>query len=73
MFIDLEPNHAFRTVKKEDRLESEDMEFHRKVYEAYIAEAEENPDRIVKIVPCQDKSETKEKILNALRQRGIIR
>lgn len=49
------------------------MEFHRKVYEAYIAEAEENPDRIVKIVPCQDKSETKEKILNALRQRGIIR
>ena len=72
VFIDLSYADAFRTVKKEDRLEAENSDFHSRVYKAYIDEADREPDRIVRITPCIDKKETHNKILEALRNRGII-
>ena len=39
VFIDLRPSDAFRSVRREDRLEREKAEFHDKVYEGYLAQA----------------------------------
>ena len=72
VFIDLPPTDAFRTVKKEDRLEDESSDFHKRVYRAYIGEAEREPHRIVRITPCIEKLDTHHKILNVLREKGII-
>ncbi|NLZ25844.1 MAG: dTMP kinase [Clostridiales bacterium] len=73
VFIDLEPKQSFRMVKKQDRIEQEGDEFHYKVYKAYLEEIRLAPERFVTIEPCQDKFATHEKILKALRERGIIR
>ena len=39
VFIDLRPSAAFRSVRREDRLEQEAADFHDKVYEGYIAQS----------------------------------
>ncbi|MDD4839529.1 MAG: dTMP kinase [Clostridia bacterium] len=73
IFIDLAPADAFRTFKKADRLEQEGSTFHSSVYKAYLNEVENSNGRIVKVVPCQNKMETHEKILNALRDKGVFK
>lgn len=45
--IDVSPEIAFRRLKTRDRLESEDMEFHRRVYEGFLSLYQSNKDRIV--------------------------
>lgn len=45
--IDVSPEVAFRRLKTRDRLESEDMEFHRRVYEGFLSLYQSNKDRIV--------------------------
>jgi dTMP kinase len=53
-FLDLGPERSLRRrtdATSADRIESERMDFHRKVYEAYRKLAEEFPERI-RIVPC---------------------
>lgn len=76
VFIDLPPERSFRSRTKalslEDRFENENQEFHKKVYEGYIRAAELSQGRIVKVEPCTDKAQTTAKIINLLRQKGII-
>ena len=51
--LDPEKGRARLDQNAMDRLESEEMEFHRKVYDGYIALSEKYPDRIKKIDAAQ--------------------
>ena len=73
VFIDLRPSDAFRSVRREDRLEREKAEFHDKVYEGYLAQASTSNGRFVMIKPEKDKNETHRKIIAALREKGAVR
>lgn len=73
VFIDLRPSDAFRSVRREDRLEREKAEFHDKVYEGYLAQASTSNGRFVMIKPEKDKNETHRKIIAALREKGAIK
>ncbi|MBQ0099092.1 MAG: dTMP kinase [Firmicutes bacterium] len=75
IFLDLPPIEAFKRkggVDKNDRLELSGMEFHNKVYEGYLSLAKKYPNRIVKIDASGSKEQTQEKIINALKENGII-
>lgn len=73
IFLDLRPSEAFRTHRMADRLELEKAEFHERVYEGFVAEAEASNGRIVRIKPDPDKFVTSQRILNALREIGVLR
>lgn len=77
IFIDLSPDKSFRRknnkVVLNDRLEKEDLSFHMKVYEGYKEAESISNGRIVSVVPCEDKMETFSKILNVMREKGIIK
>lgn len=73
VFIDLRPSDAFRSVRREDRLEREKAEFHDKVYEGYLAQASTSSGRFVMIKPEKDKNETHRKIIAALREKGAVK
>ncbi len=53
LLIDVDPENGFQRLygrgTKPDRMESETMEFHRKVREGYLRLQKEHPDRIVRI------------------------
>ena len=75
LFLDLPPEQAFKRkggVDKNDRLELAGLEFHNKVYEGYKTVAELFKDRIYTIDASGTKQETHEKIINALKVKGII-
>lgn len=75
VFIDLPPEHRFRSRERTkslcDRLEDETEAFHSKVYEGFLEIAKNSP-RFLKIEPCREKDDTFNKIVDALKQRGII-
>ncbi len=73
VFIDLRPSAAFRSVRREDRLEREEAQFHDRVYDGYIAQSRTSNGRFVMIKPEKDKNETHRKIIAALRERGAIK
>lgn len=73
IFIDLKPSEAWRTFKNNDRLEQESAEFHDKVYAGYVAEMNTSNGRIVSIKPDFNKYDTSKKIINCLREKGIIK
>ena len=73
VFIGLRPSDAFRSVRREDRLEREKAEFHDKVYEGYLAQASTSNGRFVMIKPEKDKNETHRKIIAALREKGAVK
>ena len=73
IFIDLSPEHSWRTYRTADRLEQESNEFFNKVYEGFLHEIEASNGRIVPIKPEFDKNATSQKIINAMRERGIIK
>ncbi len=77
IFIDLPHDKMFRSLKKAaemgDRFEVETDDFHKRVYEGFSEIAKKYPDRIIRIVPCESKSDTSEKIIGALRDRGLIK
>lgn len=75
LFLDLTPEQAFKRkggVDKEDRLELSGMEFHNKVYEGYKTAKQKFPERIVEIDASGTKEQTHAKIVNALKEKGII-
>ena len=75
LFLDLPPEKAFLRkggVDKNDRLEMQGLEFHNKVYAGYKAVAEIFGDRIVTIDASGSKEQTHLKIINALKDKGII-
>lgn len=73
VFIDLRPSSAFRSVSRNDRLEQENISFHDKVYEGYIAQSAASNGRFVMIKPEKERLETHRKILDALKKRGAVK
>ncbi len=75
IFLDLSPEAAFKRkggADKKDRVEISGMEFHNRVYEGYLELAEKFSDRIIPIDCSGEKNETHEKIIAALKGRGVL-
>lgn len=75
VFLNLAPKYAFMRkggADKNDRLELSGFEFHEKVYEGYLALAKKYKDRFIVIDASGKKEETHQKIISALKERGII-
>ncbi len=75
VFLDLDPANSF--IRKggadmQDRLERENIEFHKKVYEGYRHIAAENPDRVICVDASAGKEEIAAMIIEALEKKGII-
>lgn len=73
IFLDRSPAESFRATPGDDRMEQETREFHNKVYEGYKAEMATSNGRIVAIKPDFDKNVTKQLIIDALKERGVIK
>ncbi|MCL2629962.1 MAG: dTMP kinase [Firmicutes bacterium] len=76
IFLDMNPLNSWRkqsgTTVSGDRMEQEADSFHSLVYQGF-KELAQNDKSIVEIVPCNNKNETFEKILSALRERGAVK
>lgn len=75
VFIDVPPDKGFARkggAKEDDRLERETLEFHRKVYDGFKQIAAGDPERFLCIKAEGTKFETHEKIIDALKSRGIL-
>ncbi len=75
VFLKLSPEDAFKRkggVDATDRVELSGMDFHKKVYEGYLNLASLYPDRFIVIDASGEKWETREKILSALKDKGIL-
>ena len=75
LFLDLPPEQAFKRkggVDTGDRLELSGMEFHNKVYLGYKEAKRRFPNRIVEIDASGSKEQTHAKIINALKEKGIL-
>ena len=75
VFLNLSPEQAFKRkggVDVSDRLELSGMDFHNRVYEGYLALAKAYPERFIVIDASGEKWQTKEKILTALKEKGVL-
>ena len=75
IFLNLSPADAFKRkggADKGDRLETSGMEFHNKVYAGYLDLAKKYPNRIVVIDATGTREQTHQKIINALKNKGVI-
>ena len=75
LFLKLTPEQAFKRkggVDKGDRLELSGMQFHNEVYNGYVELSEKYSERFAVIDASGTKEETHQKIINALKTRGII-
>lgn len=76
VFLDLSPENNWRRKKgkvvENDRMEAESLEFHLAVYRGFKRLAANSP-KVVSVVPQEDKMETHRLIVEALRERGLIR
>ena len=75
LFLDLCPEDAFKRkggVDSTDRMELSGMEFHNKVYEGYVEVANRYPERVKRIDCSGTKEQTHQKIMDALKEKGII-
>ena len=75
VFLKLSPEDAFKRkggVDATDRVELSGMDFHKKVYEGYLNLASLYPDRFIVIDASGEKWETREKILSALKDKGLL-
>lgn len=73
LYLDLEPEIGLTRIKRDkDRLENENLEFHKRVREGYLKLAEENPNRIHILDANQDPqivlSLALEKLLGVMRK-----
>ncbi len=76
IFIDMDPANSWRkqrgTVILNDRMEGESGEFHARCYKGFKEMCAREPERIVPIVPSEDKNVTHEAIINELKKKGIV-
>lgn len=72
VFLNLDPLHMWRKSFGDDRIEKAGLDFHEKVYKGFVSQAEKEG-RIINIIPDEDKNKTSEKIISALRSKGIIK
>ncbi|MEG1645732.1 MAG: dTMP kinase [Clostridia bacterium] len=76
VFLDLAPDKAFKRkggADANDRLESENLDFHMKVYEGYKLAIEREPSRFLVFKTLDTKFETSVVIINLLKERGYIK
>lgn len=75
VFLDLPPQQAFERkggADKDDRLEQEGMEFHKKVYQGYKLALRKYPDRIVDVDCRKDADSVHRQIVRIFKERGIV-
>ena len=75
IFLNLSPKDAFIRkggVDKGDRLELSGIEFHNKVYQGYLDLAKKYSERFIVIDASGSVFETHQKIINALKEKGVI-
>ncbi len=75
IFLDLTPEQAFKRkggVDKTDRVELSGREFHEKVYLGYKNQVKKHPERFIVIDASGTKDQTHAKIINALKEKGVI-
>ena len=75
LFLDLPPELGFARkggADKNDRLENEKLDFHKRVYEGYLAVAQNNRDRVVKIDSSQSVEGVFSQIVDAMKKAGIV-
>lgn len=75
LFLNLPPEQAFKRkggVDKTDRLELSGIEFHNKVYQGYLDLAKKHSDRFIVIDASGERDQTQEKIISALKDKGVI-
>ena len=75
LFLDLSPDIAFTRkggADKSDRLEQLDIAFHRRVYEGYKEIEKREPNRFIAVDASGTKFETHAKILEVLKNKGIL-
>lgn len=76
IFIDMDPANSWRKRSGkqivDDRLEQESSDFHAKTYAGYKKMLEREPERIVAVVPDEDKNVTHQKIVAVLREHGVV-
>lgn len=75
IFLNLPPEQAFKRkggADKGDRVELSGIEFHRKVYEGYLELAQKYSERFCVIDASGTKEQTHQKIIDALKSKGII-
>lgn len=75
IFLSLEPEKAFLRkggVDKTDRLELSGIDFHNKVYQGYLDLSKKYSDRFIVIDASGEKDETHQKIITALKEKGVL-
>lgn len=75
VFLNLPPEEAFKRkggVDKNDRLELSGIDFHNKVYNGYIELSKKYADRFIVIDASGTKDQTHQKIISALKEKGIL-
>ena len=75
IFLCLEPEKAFKRkggVDKNDRVEQSGIEFHNKVFEGYVELSKKYSDRFIVIDASGEKEQTHQKIIDALKEKGVL-
>jgi dTMP kinase len=75
IFLCLEPEQAFKRkggVDKNDRVEQSGIEFHNKVFEGYVELSKKYSDRFIVIDASGEKEQTHQKIIDALKEKGVL-
>ena len=75
IFLSLTPEQAFKRkggADKTDRVELMGLDFHNKVYEGYVDLAKKYSDRFIVIDASGEKLQTHQKIIDALKEKGVI-
>lgn len=76
VFLDLHPREAFARkggADKNDRLESQSIEFHEKVYEGYKEIARRYPERFICVDASKDADGVWEEVITLLRKRTSVK
>lgn len=76
VFLDLSPRDAFARkggADADDRLESQSIEFHEKVYEGYKEVAARYPERIVRVDASRDADTVWDTVIDVLRKRTSVK
>ncbi|MEJ5173086.1 MAG: dTMP kinase [Hydrogenothermaceae bacterium] len=71
--IDIPVEKAFERLKSKDRLESESIEFHRKVREGFLSIAQKDLDRVVVLDGLQSIEDIFKQVISILKNRNIIK
>ena len=75
LFLDLAPELGFARkggADKNDRLENEKIDFHKRVYEGFVSIAEKDKDRVVRIDSSKSVDEVFAQIVSAMKKAGIV-